>query len=66
MSEKPERADITLDAAMATFEVVKTPVTAKNLLLTGYIYWNDDLIGDETFGEEVVKPVIDFLAWYDG
>ena len=55
------RTSITLDTAIEAWTERQNVTTAHDLLMTGLQYWNDDMIGDETFGEEVVKPVAQYL-----
>ncbi len=56
------RNTVTFDSACAEWAKNKTIGTAHQLLRVGLVYWNDDMIGDETFGEEVVKPVMQYLG----
>lgn len=58
---KPERAALTLVQAEDAWRGAKghNTLTAANLLLVATVYWNDDMISDETYGEIVTRVARD-------
>lgn len=56
------RSPITFEAACDAWATSRNVPNAHTLLQVGLQYWNDDMIGDETFSEEVVKPVMQYLG----
>ncbi len=46
-------AEMTLDEAQDRFEASPGPQTAADLITVSMQYWNDDIIGDETFAHKM-------------
>ena len=60
MSEEEEYRQ-TLDGAQEAFEASPNRDGAANLLTVATKYWNDDMIGDESYSDKV-RLVRDWLA----